>query len=158
MNKLLRTLLLVAVVMLTGCATSQTVMLANLTPPANVGSAALVPQDGNSPTMDAHVTQQLQLNGLRVQAPLPAGTRKAEDIDMLVTYGDVWRWDLVMYLKDITINFFDAKSGNLLVSGRWENSALHGFQDASGVVKGLMDEMMAKLKGVQTQAVQAKAE
>ena len=35
---------------------------------------------------------------------------------------------------------------DLLATARWDNSAFHGFQDYKTVVKGLVDEMMAKIK------------
>lgn len=45
------------------------------------------------------------------------------------------------------MNIFDAKSGNLLVTGRWDNSAFHGFKNSKEVIKELLDEMLAKVKG-----------
>ena len=65
---------------------------------------------------------------------------------MIVSYTDQWRWDLVMYLRWVSIDMYDADSGNLLATARWENSVFHGFQDYKTVVKGLVDEMMAKIR------------
>ncbi len=158
MKNIIRMLLLVVVsVSIIGCATTQNVTLANLTPSKNLQSVALVPQADNSADMDGHVTKQLQAQGLNVKAPLPAGTRKSDDVDMIVTYADVWRWDLVMYLQSVNINFFDAKSGNLVVTGRWDNSIFHGFKNAGVVVKEVMDEMMAKINQAHAQDKTAEA-
>lgn len=134
------------VLALTGCATSQTVTLASMSPPKELHSAALVFQEGNNSDMTVDITQQLRDGGISVKPPLPAGIRQASDVDMLVAYSDKWRWDIVMYLKSLDLNIFDAKSGNLIVTGRWENSAFHGFQDSKKVIKGLLDEMMAKVR------------
>lgn len=134
------------VLALTGCAASQTVTLASVNPPKELHSAALVSQADNNSDMNSDITQQLQASGITVKVPVAEGTRKDPDVDMLVAYSDKWRWDIVMYLKSIDMNIFDAKSGNLLVTGRWENSMFHGFQDSKKVVKGLMDEMMAKVR------------
>lgn len=147
MKRLTTAFLCSMVLALTGCATSQSVTLAMANPPKALNSAALVPQADNSAAMDIDITQQLQASGIAIKAPLATGTRQASDVDMLVAYADVWRWDVIMYLKTLNMNIFDAKSGNLLVTGRWDNSAFHGFQDPKQVIKGLMDEMMAKVRG-----------
>ena len=144
-----RLLLLSAVLfsaLMTGCATSQNVTLAQAAPAKPITTAALVPQDGNSPAMDTNLQAALVAQGVTPKTALPVSTRKSTDVDAIVTYTDVWRWDLIMYLKSITINVSDAASGNLLVMGRWDNSAFHGFQDAKQVTSELMSEMLAKLK------------
>ena len=51
-----------------------------------------------------------------------------------------------MYLKSLDINIFDAKSGNLLITGHWQNSAFHGFQNPAEVIKQLTSEMFDKMK------------
>lgn len=146
MKKIVVRIFLLSVLALTGCATSQSVTLATNASPKTLSSASLVPQEGNSAAMNAELTQQLRANGISIKPPLAAGTRQAPDIDMLVAYSDVWHWDLVMYLKSLDMNIFDAKTGNLIVTGRWQNSLFHGFQDYKQVMKGLMDEMMEKAK------------
>jgi hypothetical protein len=134
-----------AMVFLTGCATSRSVTVGQLAPQKKIATAALVPQEGNSPEMDTHVRQQIMAQGITPKAPLVSGTRKSNDVDVIVAYSDVWRWDVVMYLKSLTINLFDGPSGNLLVTGRWDNSAFHGFQNPADVTKELLDDMFAKL-------------
>jgi hypothetical protein len=131
---------------LAGCSTTQEVLLARAVPDKSIESVAQVPADGNSSEMDDHLTRALQLEGVSVKAPLPAGARKAADVDAIISYTDVWRWDLVMYLKSISIRMFDARSGDLLVSGEWNDSALHGFRDPRQVVEQLVREMFAKLR------------
>ncbi|WP_279432869.1 hypothetical protein [Luteimonas arsenica] len=44
-------------------------------------------------------------------------------MDGIVSYVDVWRWDIVMYLHSVAIKIFDARSGDLLVTGDWKNQA-----------------------------------
>ena len=84
--------------------------------------------------------------GVAPQAALTAETRKSAEVNAIVSYADVWRWGLVMYLRTLTINTFDASSGNLLASGRWEHLAFHSFQDAKLVTSDLMAEMFAERK------------
>lgn len=75
-----------------------------------------------------------------------AGTRGNPPADANVSYVDVWRWDVTMYLKSLRIRMFDGRTGDLLASGEWSDSDLHGFRDAKGVVGDLVAEMMAKLR------------
>jgi hypothetical protein len=51
-----------------------------------------------------------------------------------------------MYLKSIDLQMFDAKSGNLLVEGHWQNSVMHSFPDPAGVMHELVPDMLAKIK------------
>ena len=146
MRKMMMAVSLAAVAFTTGCATSQNVNLAQVSGGRPVSTVAMVPSEGNSADMDAAVKDALVNQGLTAKAPLPAGTRKSADVDMIVSYTDQWRWDLAMYLRWVNIEMYDAETGNLLATARWENSAFHGFQDYKTVVKGLVDDMMVKIK------------
>lgn len=131
--------------LLAGCSTQQQVTLAKASPP-KVATVAQVPDDGNSPEMDAHLGSALAAQGLQMKTALPAGTRKSADVDAIASYVDVWRWDRVMYLQSISVKLFDARTGDLLVTGQWRDSALHGYRDAKLVVSDLVGEMMMKLR------------
>ncbi len=133
------------VIILAGCATSRNVTVGQLAPQKKLTTAAFVPQDGNSPEMDSYVQQQLMAHGITPKLSLPAGTRQSSDVDVIVVYSDVWRWDIAMYLQSLTINLIDGGSGNLLATGHWDNSVFHGFQNPRDVVKELLDDVFAKL-------------
>ena len=145
MKLLTRGTLIAAVLLLSACATHQDVLLAKSAPPP-IMSIAQVPSEGNSAEMDGIVRKALVDHGFTVRAPLPAGTRTSGEVDAVISYVDVWRWDIVMYLQSVAIKMFDAKSGDLLVSGDWKNSAFHGFQDENTVVRELIADMTGKLK------------
>lgn len=132
-------------VSLTGCATSRNVTIGQITPIKAINTAALVSQEGNSPEMNSIVQEQLMLYGISPKLALPDGTRQSKDVDLIVAYSDVWHWDIAMYLRSISINFFEGPTGNLIATGRWDNSLFHGFQDPRDVVKELLDDMFAKL-------------
>lgn len=151
MTRLLLSTAVMFCALMTGCATSQNVTLAQAATAKPITTAALVPQDGNSAVMDTHLQSALMAQGVTPKTALPAATRKSAEVDAIVTYTDVWRWDVIMYLKSITINVSDAASGNLLAMGRWDNSAFHGFQDAKQVTSELVTEMFAKLKASKSQ-------
>ena len=132
--------------LLTGCATSQNVSLGQLSGAKSIKSAALVPSDGNSSDMDTAVRTALLNQGVSPKLALPPGTRKSSDVDVILDYSDQWRWDMAMYLKWVSINMYDAETGNLLANARWDNSTFHGFQDYKLVVKGLIDQMLDKVR------------
>jgi hypothetical protein len=138
---------LAILVVLAGCATTQKVNVSKIEPVTSIKTVAQAPDAGNSADMDAVLTAALQTQGLTVKPALRAGTRKAQDVDAVVSYIDSWRWDIAMYLRKIDIQMFDARSGDLLVSGEWQDSPMHGFHDPLAVVQGLLAEMMARLRG-----------
>ena len=146
MNKAIIFCIAIASFTLFGCATKEDVMLAKATPTHQVKSVAQALQEDNSSDMNTNLQTALSKEGLTIKTPLPTGTRKSSDVDAIVSYSDVWRWDLVMYLKSVSIQLFDAQSGDLLVSGNWNNSAFHGFQDSKVVVQNLVSDMFDKLR------------
>jgi len=80
-----------------------------------------------------------------VTARLPAGVIKTDKADAVVSYLDVWRWDMAMYLDSISIDLYNASTGELLVTGRWRDSFFHAFHRGESISKELIDQMMAKL-------------
>ncbi len=130
-----------------GCSTTQQVTLTNSTPGQPITTVSQVSAEGNSAQMDTHLEAALAQAGLTVKGKLPAGTTTATEVDALVSYVDVWRWDVVMYMKDLSVKVHDARTGNLLAVGTWADSALHGYRDAKLVMQGLVAEVMGKLRG-----------
>lgn len=129
-----------------GCSTTQEVMLAKISPTQQITTVAQVPEEGNSQEMNDNLDKALAAQGVTVKAPLPSGTRKSSGVDAIVSYTDVWRWDLTMYLQSISIRLYDAQTGDLLASGNWHDSAMHGFRDAKKVVSTLVDQIFAKVR------------
>jgi hypothetical protein len=46
------------------------------------------------------------------------------DVDALVTYFDKWRWDMTMYMLELTINIDDPKTGAHLATGNSLHASL----------------------------------
>jgi len=134
---------------LTGCSSTQQVTLAKQSIPNHVMTVSQVKQEDNSKDMDANLIQAVNSSGLQMKGSLPQGTAKSKDVDALISYQDTWRWDLVMYLKSVSVNLYDAKTGDLLVIGSWENSALHSFPDSGQVVRNLLNEMVNKVRAAE---------
>lgn len=130
-----------------GCSTTQEVTLAKATYDKPIQSIAQVLDEGNSSQMNDNLMASLQKQGVTIKATLPQGTTKSPDADALISYVDVWRWDIVMYLKTLTVKINDAATGDLLAIGRWSDSPLHGFRDAKAVMDELVTEVLSKVRG-----------
>jgi hypothetical protein len=137
----------IATIVLSGCATTRDVIPHGSIPAGTYRTAALVPQEGNSPEVDGYIMDALAGHGIAMLMPKSPGTTKAEDVDLLVSYLDVWRWDLTTYLKSLRIDLFDARTGTLLVSGNWKNSFAHGLQRGKDEAKELLDDMIPRIRG-----------
>ena len=96
--------------------------------------------------MTSHLEEALRKEGVTLKGQVASGVQKAKDVGAVVSYVDVWRWDLVMYLQKLSIRLYDAESGDLLATGNWSDSPLHGFRDAKLVVEGVVKEMLTKLR------------
>jgi hypothetical protein len=134
---------------LTGCATPPRVSIGQLAPQQKkITTAALVSQYGKccSPEMDSYIQQQLMAYGITMKPPLPAGTHQSDDVDVIVAYSDVWRWEYVMCLQSLTINFFDGSSGNMIATSRWDNPTPHEVRNPRAIIKELLDDIFPKLQ------------
>ena len=135
-----------ALLILSGCSTTQEIMLAKSSPTKVIQTIARAHGDSEAADMNKNVEDAFSAQGITVKPVLPAETRKSADVDAVFIYSDQWRWDLAMYLRALTINIFDAESGDLLISGQWHDSTLHGFRDSREVSHNLVADMLAKLK------------
>lgn len=114
--------------------------------PENIVTVALSPQDGNSPEVDSYVADAIISQGVAVAPPLSAGTLKSDQVDAVATYMDVWRWDLAMYMQSISISLYNARTGELLVTGRWRDSLFHAWHRGELVAQELLTQMFSKLR------------
>jgi hypothetical protein len=130
---------------LAGCGGSYTVTRFDGAAPGQLRSVAVSPREGNSPEVTSYVSDALVSQGVAVTARLPAGVIKTDKADAVVSYLDVWRWDMAMYLDSISIDLYNASTGELLVTGRWRDSFFHAFHRGESISKELIDQMMAKL-------------
>lgn len=146
MKKLFELIFLMCLVALTGCATRQEVLVAKASHSGPISTVAIAKAEGNSTEMTSHVEHALIKEGLSLKSELPMDTRVAADVDAIVSYVDVWRWDIVMYLQKLHVKVFDAKTGDLLVTGQWSDSPLHGFRNAKLTTQELIAEVFEKLR------------
>jgi hypothetical protein len=139
-------LLAASLALFAGCSTTQDVVLVKASGAKKVSTVAQMPESGNSSQMDQNLRAALEKEGIAVKGSVPAGSQKSQDVDAVVSYVDVWRWDLAMYLRSLSVRLYDADTGDLLVMGNWSDSPMHGFRDAQVVVEGVVREMLAKLR------------
>lgn len=144
---------LTAAAFLAGCSTTQQVTLTKPSHNKPIRTVAQVPADGNSPEMNLNLEGALTREGLALKPPLPQGTTRSKDVDALVSYTDVWRWDLVMYMQQLSVRLHDAETGDLIALAHWRDSPLHGFRNAKLVMEGLVEEMVRRVKAATGAAV-----
>lgn len=129
-----------------GCATRQEVVLVKPSGLRPVSAVAQMPADGNSPEMDVFLKSAIEKQGVALKAITAPGEQKASGVDAVISYVDVWRWDLAMYLQSVVVRLFDAETGDLIVTGTWTDSPFHGFRDARLVMEGLVRDMLERLR------------
>jgi hypothetical protein len=61
--------------------------------------------------LDHQIADALRARGVTIEL-------SRDDADYVVTYEDRWKWDMRMYLRDLTIEARDARTGALVGSGR----------------------------------------
>lgn len=141
MKRTLTVLAIAATVTLAGCSTTQNVITGSKTKTYPMTAACFKSHGGKSADMDEHIKRGLENHGLKV-VDAPCDNAKTAT-DVTVSYEDTWWWDVVMYLKNVNIHMY-APNGDLIASGRWENSPLHQFPGADGIVQGLLDQMFVE--------------
>lgn len=127
------------------CATTTEIDVVPRSSQTPVHSVYLVVHEGSSSDVDADIRRALLHRGL-LETEGTDDTIQNKNVDLVVKYGDQWRWDLTMYLKSIDIELFDGKTGALIAESSWKNSALHGFPNAEDVVDDLVNQTFDKMK------------
>jgi hypothetical protein len=133
-------------VLITGCATSLDIVPSGNLPGGAYVTAALVQSESTNDEMDGYIRDALVLQGVQVGPSKPAGTKKADGVDLLVSYFNEWRWDLKTYLLTLRIDLFDGPTGALLATGTWKNSGFHGFQRGEEETKALLGSMIPTIR------------
>lgn len=143
-NRLVPIIVLLSV--LSGCGTTQDVLLVKSTGAKVISTVKQRPENGNSEAMDKNLALALAKESVVVNGQVAAYAQKAEGVDAIVSYVDNWQWDLAMYMRSLSIRFYDAESGDLIIVGNWADSRVHGFRDSGLVAEELIKEMMVKLR------------
>ena len=142
--------LLVALSLLAGCGGSYSVTRTGQATPEHIRTVLMTPRDGNSPEVTEYVSDALAAQGVTVTGQLPAGVFKTDKADAVVSY-----LDISTYLQSISISLYDAKTGNLVITGRWRDSFFHTWNRGEGVSKELIAKMLAELGALTVPAKEA---
>ena len=126
-----------------GCATTS-VAISN--PPSDVQlvyqSVHIVNHGGNSADMDANMQREFLTHGFVVKAGADEGGHGGADL--IVRYADDWKWDIAMYLRSLDLMVYNAQAGSLIATGRWKNSAFHGFYSSEKVVTQVVNDTLVR--------------
>ena len=93
--------------------------------------------------MDANLEREFLRHGFVVSVGPDGGA--APGAQLIVRYTDDWKWDLKMYLRSLDVMVFDAKTNDLIATGSWRNSVVHGFYNSQKVVAKVVDDIVSKI-------------
>ncbi|MFW6101936.1 MAG: hypothetical protein ACOC90_11170, partial [Bacteroidota bacterium] len=69
-------------------------------------------------------------------------SEKPEHMDIYVKVGDNWRWDLVMYLSELTVTVYDNDTNKMLATGGYDNTGFfHANPNADQKAKEVVDSI-----------------
>ena len=128
------------------CGGSSAIIPASANASTQIRSAAFSPQPGNSPEVTGYIADALAAHGVATRPAKLSPGYKSNDVDAIVSYLDVWRWDVAMYMQSIAIHLYNAKTGELMVSGRWSDSTMHTYNRGEAVSRDLINQMFSKLQ------------
>lgn len=80
------------------------------------------PQPKDTRHLDTVVEESLRAHGVTI-------TRDRTQADFIVTYEDRWMWDMRMYLRDFSIEVRDAKTEQVVGSGKSHQDSLAAMGD-----------------------------
>ena len=146
MRLLMFAYLAVTALLTSGCGGSTIITRTSANVPEQIRSATFSAQSGNSSEVTGYVSEALASQGVATQSVTPSQGLKSNDVDAIVTYVDVWRWDLVTYMQSIAISLYNAKTGELLVTGRWKDSLFHTYFRGDSISRDLVNQMFEKLQ------------
>ncbi len=93
-----------------------------------------------------HIRNALAQKGF--QTTIGNGTDIPNDVNIVVTYNDVWQWDFTMYLKSLVITFYDHETKKKLAEGSYiaSGGGMHDYPDSEREAPNIIDGILAKSK------------
>ena len=83
--------LICVLLILSGCSTTQEILLAKSNPTKMVQTIARSPGDSDAADMNKNVDDAFAAQGIEVKSVLPPETRNSPDVDAIYVYSDQWR-------------------------------------------------------------------
>ncbi|MBI4838870.1 MAG: hypothetical protein HY806_06980 [Nitrospirae bacterium] len=107
-----------------------------------IHSAFVVQNKESKRGIDIYIQKALAVRG--ISSSIGPIESKPENVKAYVTYADVWRWDMSIYLEKLDINIYDNQTNELIATGEFDNSWLHSFPDPSQKVFQVIDSIWTK--------------
>jgi hypothetical protein len=63
---------------------------------------------------------------------------------LIVTMADTWRWDEIMFLRDLDLTFTEPATGAVKAQARYRHSQFHGYPTQTSVVRTLFKNLEAR--------------
>ncbi|HDH05417.1 MAG TPA: hypothetical protein ENH01_06870 [Nitrospirae bacterium] len=109
----------------------------------DINSVYVVQNKASKRGIDIYIQKALAVRGIRASiGPIES---KPKNVDAYVTFSDIWRWDMSMYLDKLDINIYDNHTNELVATGEFDNSWLHSFPDPRKKVFQVIDSIWTKL-------------
>lgn len=103
--------------------------------PRAISPSHVVKLEADGRGVEKKIAAGLQLRGVKTtigsQAQLPASAKT------YVTYHDKWMWDMTMYMLQLNIKVYDAKTNQLLASAMSERTSM-----VRKTEEGMVDEVL----------------
>jgi hypothetical protein len=87
------------------------------------------------------IQRAFERHGVQVRSGLEE--RKPADVDALIRFSEVWRWDLKLYLENLDVDVVDAATERSIASGTFRNSYFHSYPDLDETARQVVDGMYA---------------
>jgi len=107
----------------------------------SIRTAYVVVPPGENRGTDASIQVALAKHGIRVSKGSEAS--RPRDVDAYVTFAEIWRWDMVMYLESLDVSLFDSTTNALIASGQFRNSFFHSYPSAPDKVQEVVDSLFS---------------
>jgi len=106
-------------------------------------NSAYVVQKRSKRGIDIYIQEALAVRGIR--SSIGPFESKPENVDVYVTYVDIWQWDMSMYLATLDIKIYNNHTNELIATGEFVNAWLHTYPDPCETVFEVIDSIWIKL-------------
>lgn len=123
MYQFLKLTVLLAIVtsLTTGCVNLATSSVSPLTDLTALKTMYVKHYPSDNSGVDLEIADKLRSKGVKVKT---GAETTSSDFDAIVTYVDKWKWDMSMYLLELTINIRDPKTESTLATGKSYHTSL----------------------------------
>jgi len=144
--------------LLAGCATPTKNLMVGSTPPKEIKKVRVTTVSPDPLDLNTVMKDELSKRNMTIVGAAPNNEMKADDADVVIYFHADEMMDFMIpkwYVKSIDIDFFDAKTGTVIVSNRWAAGQYHGYPDKNQLMSEILNEIFAKIKERQNSILQS---